>query len=303
MYALSTLLSLLVATTLPPSSGAAGRLPSSAVFRVARGGASKSTSEKVAQAMERAAFEQEIEDYNAFQRGEGSLHRRMVCLPLTDNFDPPPGQQGHGKLQVGHNGHIMFNIIIAVASFHRRLQPPIAATSAPQSRAPLAPTTHQVSDRVSVPKEFAMGVLARKPEPPWQFELRKVSQAELDGEDEDEEEEEEYKRPSVHDDDEEAAEKAGEGESEEGGEGEGKPKKRSRPPTLEKLYCHVLDWQAPRNYVFVPKWMMKTLRLKPRDVVELTWVRLKEGAQITLRPRTKDFDNWANPQAVMDPRP
>ena len=50
--------------------------------------------------MARAEAEQAIEDYNSFQRGEGSLHRRVICLPLTEHFDPPPGQQGHGKLQV-----------------------------------------------------------------------------------------------------------------------------------------------------------------------------------------------------------
>lgn len=140
MYALPALLSLLVATTLPSSSGAAGRLPISAVLRVARGGAtSKSTSEKISQAMERAAFEQEIEDYNAFQRGEGSLHRRMVCLPLTDNFDPPPGQQGHGKLQVTqlhtHSCHtVQHRAAASIAT-----AAPIAATSASQSRAPPPP--------------------------------------------------------------------------------------------------------------------------------------------------------------------
>jgi len=48
----------------------------------------------------RARAEQAIEDYNSLQRCEGSLHRRFICLPLTDHFDPPPGQQGHGKLQV-----------------------------------------------------------------------------------------------------------------------------------------------------------------------------------------------------------
>lgn len=52
------------------------------------------------QALERARGEQDIEDYNALQRLEGSLHRRVIVLPLTDHFDPPPGIQGHGKLQV-----------------------------------------------------------------------------------------------------------------------------------------------------------------------------------------------------------
>ena len=158
----------------------------------------------------------------------------MICLPLTEHFNPPPGQQGHGKLQV--------------------------------------------SDRVSIPKELMAGVFERKPEPPWQFELKVIrSSDEGDSDDPDE------------DDD------GGDGDGASAGTGA-----RSAPAPLERLYCHVLDWQAPRNYVFVPRWMMHTLQIKPRDVVELTWVRLREGAQITLKPHTKDFSNWANPQAVME---
>lgn len=157
----------------------------------------------------------------------------MLCLPLTDDFDPPPGQQGHGKLQV--------------------------------------------SDRVSVPKEIAFLVLERKPEPPWQFVLASVP-AEVED------------KPNHPD-------------NICGGEPESfNPEPAQFPGSLpvKKLYCHILDWQAPRNHIFVPKWMMQTLCIKPRDVVELTWVRLREGAQVTLKPRTKQFSSWANPQAVME---
>jgi len=195
--------------------------------------------------MDRAAAEQEIEDYNAFQRGEGSLHRRMICLPLTEHFDPPPGQQGHGKLQV--------------------------------------------SDRISIPKELMTGVFLRKPEPPWQFVLRKIQSEE---DDEDEEDEEGGGVSDGEEEDEDVEEGASDDEDDEEDE-EG-------PKELKHLYCHVLDWQAPRNYVFVPRWMMRALRLSPREVVEVTWCRLREGAQVTLRPKTKDFSSWANPQAVME---
>ena len=61
----AALVSLLVAATLPPSTGAAGRLPTTAVLsalRVPRGGGSPlSTSEKVEKALDRAAFEQEAQ--------------------------------------------------------------------------------------------------------------------------------------------------------------------------------------------------------------------------------------------------
>ena len=165
----------------------------------------------------------------------------MICLPLTDHFNPPPGQQGHGKLQV--------------------------------------------SDRVSIPKELMNGVFERKPEPPWQFELKVI-------------------RPQDEEDDEETNHADYSEEGDEQGALDESDRIRKTPVAsetpLERLYCHVLDWQAPRNYVFVPRWMMRTLKIEPRDVVELTWVRLREGAQITLKPLTKDFSNWANPQAVME---
>eukprot|EP00613_Pedinella_sp_CCMP2098_P034771 CAMPEP_0171736526 /NCGR_PEP_ID=MMETSP0991-20121206/32311_1 /TAXON_ID=483369 /ORGANISM="non described non described, Strain CCMP2098" /LENGTH=330 /DNA_ID=CAMNT_0012333211 /DNA_START=17 /DNA_END=1009 /DNA_ORIENTATION=+ len=225
--------------------------------------------QKIEHALTRANHEQETEDYNSFQRCEGSLHRRVICLPLTEHFDPPPGQQGHGKLQV--------------------------------------------SDRVSIPKELMTGVFKRCPVPPWQFEIRKIPQAAGKDDDNDEEEEEEEEDASLESalaavaaaaD---AAEVGGTAAEAGGGASKGKEGGHSDPAAaaaasrqLEHLYCHVLDWQAPRNYVFVPRWMMTALKLKPREVIELTWCRLREGKQVTLKPHTKDFVNWANPQAVME---
>lgn len=107
--------------------------------------------------------------------------------------------------------------------------------------------------------------MQRKPVPPWQFELRKL--------------------PAESNDNREC--NADDEEDEDGGDGEGTADKQESyaaeaktTSELDHLYCHVLDWQAPRNYVFVPRWMFQALKLKPREVVEFTWVRLREAAQV-----------------------
>ena len=51
------------------------------------------------EANKRAELEQRVEDYNALQKASGSFHRAVLVLPLTSDFDPPPGQPGHGKVQ------------------------------------------------------------------------------------------------------------------------------------------------------------------------------------------------------------
>ena len=38
------------------------------------------------------------------------------------------------------------------------------------------------------------------------------------------------------------------------------------PRALRRLYCSILDYRAPENFIFVPRWMMLQLRLLPRDL-------------------------------------
>ncbi len=88
--------------------------------------------------------------------------------------------------------------------------------------------------------------MQRKPEPPWQFELRRVPDAADDFEADD------------------GADGSDDGGDDDGGLGWTGPADGGRTEAaggaaggaaedLERLYCHVLDWQAPRNYVFVPR--------------------------------------------------
>ena len=54
-----------------------------------------------------AALEQSVEDYNAdwiarsTSTGDALRHRRLICLPLDDGFDPPPGVFSHKHVQTG----------------------------------------------------------------------------------------------------------------------------------------------------------------------------------------------------------
>jgi hypothetical protein len=54
-----------------------------------------------------AELEQGVEDYNADwiasapTAADAARHRRLVCLPLDERFDPPPGVFSHGHVQTG----------------------------------------------------------------------------------------------------------------------------------------------------------------------------------------------------------
>jgi hypothetical protein len=58
-------------------------------------------------AVELADLEQQVEDYNAgwiatsSSTAQSVRHRRLICLPLDDRFDPPMGVFSHGHIQTG----------------------------------------------------------------------------------------------------------------------------------------------------------------------------------------------------------
>eukprot|EP00560_Eucampia_antarctica_P010028 CAMPEP_0197829600 /NCGR_PEP_ID=MMETSP1437-20131217/6112_1 /TAXON_ID=49252 ORGANISM="Eucampia antarctica, Strain CCMP1452" /NCGR_SAMPLE_ID=MMETSP1437 /ASSEMBLY_ACC=CAM_ASM_001096 /LENGTH=342 /DNA_ID=CAMNT_0043431401 /DNA_START=46 /DNA_END=1074 /DNA_ORIENTATION=- len=72
-------------------------------------------------------------------------------------------------------------------------------------------------------------------------------------------------------------------------------------PGLNRVVGGAIDFRSPSNYVFLPRWMMLALALKPRDVVD---VRLKQdvpsGSAVQLRPHTTEFTKIANHQAVLE---
>lgn len=72
-------------------------------------------------------------------------------------------------------------------------------------------------------------------------------------------------------------------------------------PKLNKVVGGAIDFRSPSNYVFLPKWMMQALALKPRDVVDVKLIQtVPAGSAVKLRPHSSEFVNIANHQAVLE---
>eukprot|EP00977_Amphora_coffeiformis_P007862 scaffold1749_cov181-Amphora_coffeaeformis.AAC.3 len=71
---------------------------------------------------------------------------------------------------------------------------------------------------------------------------------------------------------------------------------------LDAVVGGPLDFRAPANYVFLPWWMMRSLGLRPRDVVQVELITtVPPGSLARLRPHSSQFaKNIANPQAVLE---
>lgn len=74
--------------------------------------------------------------------------------------------------------------------------------------------------------------------------------------------------------------------------------------TLNKAYCSPLDFRAPENYIFMPRWLMKTLGVKPLDAVDISFVRIKLAGLVVLQPLTlaweKLMETCANPKSLLE---
>ncbi|KFH08306.1 ubiquitin fusion degradation protein UFD1AP, partial [Toxoplasma gondii VAND] len=73
-------------------------------------------------------------------------------------------------------------------------------------------------------------------------------------------------------------------------EGEKKARQRTSP---RRVSVSVLDFSAPRNFIFLPLWVMKALDLRPFSIVACKWERLPLAGHVTLQPTS-----WAFVRAV-----
>ena len=72
-------------------------------------------------------------------------------------------------------------------------------------------------------------------------------------------------------------------------------------PGLKSVVGGAIDFRSPDNYVFLPRWMMLALALKPRDVVDVKLIEtVPPGSAVQLRPHTTAFTKIANHQAVLE---
>ncbi|KAF8821075.1 ubiquitin fusion degradation protein UFD1AP [Cardiosporidium cionae] len=75
---------------------------------------------------------------------------------------------------------------------------------------------------------------------------------------------------------------------------------------IPRVFGSVLDFRSPENFIFVPPWMMQTLKLRlvwenrPRDIVRCQYTKLPEGSQISLRPHSKSFFSIKNYQDFLE---
>jgi ubiquitin fusion degradation protein 1 len=71
---------------------------------------------------------------------------------------------------------------------------------------------------------------------------------------------------------------------------------------LHEVVGGPLDYRAPPNYVFLPWWMMRSLGLQARDVVDIKLIKtVAAGSLAKLRPHSSKFGlEIANPQAVLE---
>lgn len=79
------------------------------------------------------------------------------------------------------------------------------------------------------------------------------------------------------------------------------PHPHTSSPNLTSVVGGAIDFRSPANYVFLPRWMMLSLSLRPRDVVD---VRLAQdtppGSAVRLRPHSSAFVAIGNHRAVLE---
>uniref|UniRef100_A0A7S2EWG4 Ubiquitin fusion degradation protein UFD1 N-terminal subdomain 2 domain-containing protein n=2 Tax=Trieres chinensis TaxID=1514140 RepID=A0A7S2EWG4_TRICV len=79
------------------------------------------------------------------------------------------------------------------------------------------------------------------------------------------------------------------------------PARGAEDPGLDKVVGGAIDFRSPSNYVFLPRWMMIALALKPRDVVDVRLVEtVPPGSAVKLRPHSSEFVKIGNHQAVLE---
>lgn len=120
----------------------------------------------------------------------------------------------------------------------------------------------QTGDKMSLPKVFWTAIQQNHAEVPWLFEVSRV-----DG----------ITGPRV------------------------KFPPKEEDPNLTKAVGGAIDFRSPPNYVFLPRWMMQALALRPRDVVDVKLIEtVPAGSAVKLRPHSSEFVKIGNHQAVLE---
>lgn len=122
----------------------------------------------------------------------------------------------------------------------------------------------QTGDKMSLPRNFWDAIQKNKAEVPWLFEVSRINGATGGGE--------RVEMPIDMTD-----------------------------HMLNKVVGGAIDFRSPPNYIFLPRWMMVALALKPLDVVEVKLVQsTPPGSAVKLRPHSTAFMKIGNHQAVLE---
>ncbi|KAJ2836157.1 ubiquitin fusion degradation protein [Coemansia erecta] len=70
--------------------------------------------------------------------------------------------------------------------------------------------------------------------------------------------------------------------------------------TKLRTHCGVLEFTAEEGRVYLPQWMMDTLRLSPGSAVEVINVALLHGSLVKLQPQSVDFLDISDHRAVLE---
>ena len=176
--------------------------------------------------------EMEIEDDNAVKRIDDRLERRLIVMPLEEEFNPSQASEMHGKIQHG--------------------------------------------DKCSIPASLGRLIFDKPYEVPWLFEITPVR-------------DEDYTKSIVS----------------------FLPPGLNAKKTIEldalpldKAYISPLDFRSPENFIFLPQWLMKSLDLKPNDLVNISFIRIKLASLVVLQPLSLEWDELLaqdhNPKTILE---
>jgi len=72
-------------------------------------------------------------------------------------------------------------------------------------------------------------------------------------------------------------------------------------PMLKSVVGGVLDFRSPSNYVFLPRWMMRALAIRPWDVVDIRLATdIPAGSGVKLRPHLETFSRISDHRSVLE---
>ncbi|KAJ2156455.1 ubiquitin fusion degradation protein [Coemansia sp. RSA 552] len=69
---------------------------------------------------------------------------------------------------------------------------------------------------------------------------------------------------------------------------------------VPRTHCGVLEFTAEEGRVYLPQWMMETLRVEPGGMIEAINVALLHGKLVKLQPQSTDFLDISDHRAVLE---